>query len=191
MKCEFKQACEIEGKMFGPDMRKKPGTFNVPGYFVFVAYFIALFGDKKIKILEVSDEDIKEIEEASRSERFKDVEPNEEILSVLESLVTVKEESDEGKDEESSDVVTDGDSTSVGEQSEQSEASQPSTEVQGEQVQSEQEVKTEESVEASEVKKELLSEEEAKELAFLEEKKLRLTNKEKKRHQELLEKKQG
>jgi hypothetical protein len=179
MKVEFKQACEIEGQKFGPDMRKKPGVFNVPGYFIFIEFFVTLLKANLLKILDVSDEDF---QEENVPEKFRAVEPDPIVISIIEDIMMSKEPKEEGEDDEQES----SDSSSESNASESSsEGNGTEGEEHGSEEQQSDEVKNEEAccVKSSEGFEDLSEDE--KELAFLQEKKLRLTNKEKKRYAEL------
>lgn len=187
MKVLFKQACEIEGQNFGPDIRKKPREFDVPFYFVFVAYFVALFKDGAIKILDVEES---EMNEEDIPKQYQDCEPDPLIVTVVEGILMAKEPKEEIKEEggqdgkESSTASDSGDSASESSQGEQSESSEEQS--------SGQELSQGESSdqEVSEVKEEEKVEEVGKsheqlEYEALHEKAKRLNNKEKKRYEEL------
>lgn len=98
MKVEFKQACEIEGRVFGPDMRKKPGVSEVPGYFLLLDYFVSLLKSGMLKIIDVSEDEFSEV-----PEKYKDVEPDSLVISIVEGILMSKqpkEESEEGEESE-------------------------------------------------------------------------------------------
>lgn len=70
MKVEFKQACEIQGKKFGPDAIRRPGIFQCPASFKSDEYFLALVKAGKARIIE----DLPEVvEEKSIGEKISDL----------------------------------------------------------------------------------------------------------------------
>lgn len=175
MKISVKQACEIDGKTFGPNIHKKPGTFIVPGSFVFIPFFVALVKDEKIKILEVSEQDMKEMEE--KGKELKNFEPDPIIISILDSLGVLEQTKEEG-DEESDDS---DDDSSDDESSEGSKAGNGEADSSQEVVQS----GSPSSEDVGEVKKDEAEELMKAEYAELHEKAKRLNKNEKKRYDEL------
>lgn len=115
MKIKVKQSCILEGQQYGPDLRKKPGTFVVPVFYIVLEYFVALFLEKKIEILEISEEEIKEFEKEFKHNTKVEVHP--EIISVVEGLL-MKEEA---KDETDTNSSNDGSNDSSGSEATQSE----------------------------------------------------------------------
>lgn len=161
MKIEFKQSFECEGKEFKVTRKDKPGTAEVPGYFIFLLTFEELFKASLITILEVSEKDFEDV-----PKMYADMKPCEEILGVLEAFQKAHEETQLGEDSEKPSTAGDSVDSSI-----QSESSQASEEVKagGEEV----------SAPSVEV------EEDLNEYAALQEKIKRLSKKERERFEEL------
>jgi hypothetical protein len=170
MKVKFKQACELEGRTYGPDMRKKPGIFDVPGYFIFLAFFVALLKDEKLEILDVSDEDF---QEENVPEKYRAEEPDALVVTIIENIMMSKEPKEEGEEDETTSDISD----STGASSESSEGSETSEE------QSDQNTEGGEKLPEGEKSDEESAE--VKEYKALHEKAKRLNKHEKKRYEEL------
>lgn len=125
MKLLVKQACEIEGHTMGPDMRKKPGIFNVPAHLIFAELFVSLLKIEKITILDISEEEFKE---ENIPKKYHDVEPDPMVITIVEGILMSKEPK-EDEDETTSDSSSDGDSSDSsdeGTQDSESESSEAS-----------------------------------------------------------------
>jgi hypothetical protein len=176
MKVLVKQACEIEGHTMGPDMRKKPGIFNVPAYLIFADLFVSLIKSEKISILDISEEEFKE---ENIPKKYHDVEPDPVVITIVEGILMSKEPK-EDEDETTSDSSSDGDSSDSsdeGNQDSESESSEASDVEGSKELQASEGTEEKVSEVAEEVKRPSVDE---ARLKFLEAKIKRLSDKEKK-----------
>lgn len=173
----FKQACEIEGKKFGPNIYKKPGVFECPVHFLLDWFFVALLKDAKAKIQFISEKEIDQLEalfkahaEKVEKETGKEFEVDPFLISLIDSLIPK-----ESKDEESDSAGGDSDSDVDLDKGEQTPSNDETFD----------EEKLSSSEDVNEEAQDLVKSEEQKEYDLLHEKAKRLNNKEKKRYEEL------
>lgn len=170
MKVLVKQSCQIEDMVMGPNIHKKPGTFIVPGFFVFHPYFVSLVKDEKIKILEADESEFKDSEEAAAIRAKFDVKDvDAHMIAVLEGIIT--KEGDDEESDDSDDDASDDESSQGSESDEDQTGSESKVVSPGEN--------------ADEVKKDEAEELLRAEYEALHEKAKRLNKSEKKRYDEL------
>ena len=99
MKIEFKQSFEIEGKEFKIKKKDKVEVADVPAFFCFIAYFIALVKEQKVKVLEVNEAEFKDVD----FEKYKISDEDEDFMQAHLEAVSI-EDSEEGSDEESNSI---------------------------------------------------------------------------------------
>lgn len=117
MKIQFTQSFAIDDQEFRIKKKGKAEEAHVPLYFVFLSYFVALFKDEKIKILEVSEEEFSALgQDEVMKARFEKVEPDVAIMAAVEHVMI------ENKEEEKDEDETDSDSSTVSDSGSQSQA---------------------------------------------------------------------
>ena len=110
MKVLVKQACQIDDVVMGPNIHKKPGTFDVSGSLLLHPYFVLLMKDEKISIVEMIEKDFEELEASAKAQKIKgdDLDPCviaacEKFAEEISKKKNEKEEDDEESDSSDSD----------------------------------------------------------------------------------------
>lgn len=117
MKIQFTQSFAIDDKEFKVKKKGKAEVADAPLYFVFVAFFAALFNDGKIKILDVDQAELSEL--AKEEEKYKAFKVDSAIEAEIEQILMKKESKEEGEKEDE----TNSDSSDVSDSGSQSEDS--------------------------------------------------------------------
>src|SRR5690606_11925054 len=96
-----------DGKEFRIMKKDRPLTQDVSGYFIFIDYFVSLLKDGSAEILEVSEEDFKNL-----PKKYENKEPCAFVESIFKKFSDASDAEDEGEE-----IETNSDSSNVSDSS--------------------------------------------------------------------------